>query len=79
MVDLKNIRVKHGMTQKQLSEKCGVVRQAITNIECGANLPSVKTAKAIGKILGFDWALFFDEKVILNGDGGDDDNERVSD
>ena len=59
MVDLKTIRAERGMTQEQLAEEVGVIRQTISNIECGVSLPSVETAKAIGKILEFDWAEFF--------------------
>lgn len=59
MVDLKTIRAERGMTQEQLAEEVGVIRQTISNIECGVALPSVETAKAIGKILEFDWAEFF--------------------
>ena len=66
MVDLKAERAKAGMTQEQLARECGVVRQAICNIECGLALPSIKTAKAIGKVLDLDWTSFYDEKVILN-------------
>ena len=67
MIDLKSIRLAHKMTQDELAEKVGVVRQHISNIECGLTKPSVKTAKAIGEILGFEWADFFsDEEVIIN-------------
>lgn len=59
MVDLKKIRTEKGMTQEQLAAEAGVIRQTISNIECGIALPSVETAKAIGNILDFDWAEFF--------------------
>lgn len=59
MIDLKKIRSDAGLTQDQLAERVGVIRQAISNIECGIAKPSVETAKAIGEILEFDWADFF--------------------
>lgn len=59
MIDLKKLRTEHGMTQEQLAEAAGVIRQTISNIECGLAKPSVETAKAIGKALEFDWADFF--------------------
>lgn len=59
MVDLKNIRLKHGMTQEQLAKKVGVVRTTISNIECGLMQPSVQTAKLIAKILDFNWTEFY--------------------
>lgn len=58
------------LTQEQLAEAVGLGRTAISNIECGISRPSVETAKAIGKVLEFDWTLFFDDKVILNGVDG---------
>jgi len=63
MIDLRKIREAAGMTQEQLAEKVGVIRQTISNIECGIALPSVPTAQAIGKVLEFDWADFFEDKV----------------
>lgn len=65
--DLKTIRLNHKMTQDELAEKVGVVRQNISNVECGLTKPSVKTAKAIAEVLGFEWTDFFsDKEVILN-------------
>lgn len=67
MLDLKKIREAAGMTQEQLAEKVGVIRQTISNIECGLALPSVPTAKAIAEVLEFNWADFFEEKVESGG------------
>lgn len=59
MIDLKKRREAAGMTQEQLAEKVGVVRQTISNIECGLSFPSVAVAQAIADILGFKWFDFF--------------------
>lgn len=59
MVDLKKLREDNGITQEQLAEKVGVIRQTISNIECGLSRPSVETAKAIGEVLKFNWVDFF--------------------
>lgn len=59
MFDLREIRINAGMTQDQLAEKVGVIRQTISNIECGISKPSVSTAQAIAQVLEFDWTLFF--------------------
>lgn len=59
MIDLKEVRESKGMTQQELADKCGVIRQTISNIECGLAKPSVPTAQAIGKTLDLDWSLFF--------------------
>lgn len=60
MVDLKKIRSEKGMTQEQLATAVGVVRQTISNIECGLALPSITNAQAIAQVLDFDWTNFFD-------------------
>ena len=59
MIDLKKARTEKGMTQEQLAEAVGVVRQTISNIECGLTLPSITNAQAIAQVLGFDWTKFF--------------------
>lgn len=59
MIDLKKERIKKGMTQEQLADEVGVIRQTISNIECGIARPSVETAQAIAKVLEFEWTLFF--------------------
>lgn len=59
MIDLKKARTEKGMTQEQLAEVVGVVRQTISNIECGLTLPSITNAQAIAQVLGFDWTNFF--------------------
>ena len=63
MLDLRKIREAAGMTQGQLAEKVGVIRQTISNIECGVALPSIPTAKAIAEVLEFNWIEFFEEKI----------------
>lgn len=59
MIDLKKIRKEKGYTQQQLADEVGVVRTVIANIELGNAKPSIKTAKKLGQILGFDWYAFF--------------------
>lgn len=67
MLDLKKIREAAGMTQEQLAEKVGVIRQTISNIECGLSMPSIQTAKAIAEVLEFNWAEFFEEDKAESG------------
>ena len=67
MVNLKKVREAAGMTQEQLAEKVGVIRQTISNIECGIALPSVPTAKAIATVLEFNWAEFYEEDKVESG------------
>lgn len=64
MFDLKKVRETAGMTQEALAEKVGVIRQTISNIECGIALPSVPTAKAIAEVLEFNWTEFFEDSGV---------------
>lgn len=61
MIDLKKVREEAGLTQEQLAAECNVIRQTISNIECGLSRPSVETAKLIAKVLGFSWTDFFSD------------------
>jgi len=64
---LKELRSESGnMTQEQLAKKVGISRTMITEIENGNANPSVKVAKKIAAVLGFNWTRFYD----------DDSNER---
>ena len=59
MIDLKKVRQDNGLTQTSLAKAAGVVRQTISNIECGINAPSVDLAKKLAEILGLNWTDFF--------------------
>lgn len=59
---LKEKRISKKLTQKELATLCGVKRTTITEIENGNSRPSIDTAKAIAKVLGFNWTKFFDDK-----------------
>lgn len=61
MVDLKKLREEANLTQQELADQVGVIRQTISNIETGVNNPSVSLAKRIASVLAFDWTNFFDE------------------
>ena len=61
MIDLRKVRQDNGLTQTSLAEAAGVVRQTISNIECGINAPSVGLAKKLAEILGLNWTDFFSE------------------
>ena len=59
MLDLKKERQSKGFTQDSLAEAVGVVRQTISNIECGLNRPSPELAIKIGEVLEIEWCKFF--------------------
>ncbi len=60
-MDLKTIRQDRKMTQLQLAQLSGCDRTMIGKIENGQYKPSVKLAKAIAGVLGFDWTLFYED------------------
>lgn len=70
MTVLRELRNNAAMTQKELAQRCGVVRQTISNIELGVTKPSVDLAKKIADVFGVEWPILFGEKVILNDEEG---------
>ena len=59
---LKELRKEsRDMTQKELAEKVGISRTMITEVENGNANPSVKVAKRIAAVLGFDWTRFYED------------------
>lgn len=56
---LRSYREQSGFTQENLAEKAGISRQMIGHLETGIANPSVKTARVIANILGFEWTLFY--------------------
>lgn len=59
MIDLKKERKSKGMTQQELADKCGVIRQTIAEYESGRIKPSVPVAIKLGDALGIEWSKFF--------------------
>lgn len=59
---LKKIRLDKGMTLQQLSEVVGVSWQALAYYERKERTPRPEIAIKIGKALGFDWTMFYEEQ-----------------
>lgn len=59
---LKQIRMQKKQTQEEISIKTGLSRASYSNIEIGVRRPSVKTAKKIASVLGFDWTRFYEDQ-----------------
>lgn len=66
---LVNLRTKKEMTQQQVADSACLKRAYYTQIETGDRNPSVKTAKRIASVLGFEWTLFFADicSIMLQG------------
>ena len=58
---LVDARTAAGMTQQQLADAVGCIRQNISNIELGVTLPSVPLAIRIGYVLGVEWPKLYYE------------------
>lgn len=61
MIDLRDIRKRHGLTLKQLGEQTGLSESYISMIENMERTPSVPAAKRIAAVLDFEWTRFFDK------------------
>ena len=55
---LREIRETKYSSQMQAAKAVGICPQMYNFIENGRRQPSVKTAKRIAAVLGFDWRLF---------------------
>ncbi|MCM3168994.1 helix-turn-helix domain-containing protein [Peribacillus frigoritolerans] len=53
-------RNKVNLTQDEVATQANIKRPYYTQIESGVRSPSVKVAKEIAEIIGFDWTLFFE-------------------
>jgi len=47
-----DLREKHGLTQAQLAERCGIDQGDVSRIESGNGNPTVKTIGALARALG---------------------------
>lgn len=54
-----NIRDQLGMSQNDVAKKAGIPRSTYAGYELGRRDPTVKNAKAVASVLGFDWTIFF--------------------
>lgn len=51
---IKELRIKHGLTQKQLAEIAKISNSYLCDIEVGRTNPSLKTLEKICKAFDFD-------------------------
>lgn len=49
---VKEYRIKHGLTLQEMADKCGVALQTIFNIENGRGKPTCKTIAKVNKVVG---------------------------
>ena len=58
-MDLKRKRLEADLTMKQVGLAAGIAESTYSLIEAGKRRPSPEVAQKLGKILGFDWTLFY--------------------
>ena len=66
---LKAKREAAGLTQRQLADLVGVTDQTISNIERGATMPTLDTARALARVLGIPVEGLFAPDVPTEGVG----------
>lgn len=52
-----DLREKHGLTQRQLAERCGIDQGDISRIERGSTSPTARTLQRIAEVLDADVRL----------------------
>ena len=63
--NIKRIRIKRNMTQKELGEKLGgISQQQIGQWETGKVNPKIETIQKIAHALNVDWNIFITENYI---------------
>lgn len=58
---LTELREAQGLTHNDVAVNANIARVTYTQIELGLRNPSVKTAKRIANVLGFEWTNFFNQ------------------
>ncbi len=53
---------KSGLTQKELGDKIGVTRQAITHIESGTQNITIETLEKVARALNYDFRIELKQK-----------------
>lgn len=60
-MNLKEKRIKKGMTQQEVADSVGIAKSTYCLIEQGKRSTRVKTAKRIAKVLKFKWTEIYEE------------------
>ena len=63
---IKELRERHGLTQKELAEKLGVSAQAVSKWENNVNQPDVSTIRKLCAIFGISVDEFLQESIPQN-------------
>lgn len=69
MSKIRRLRLKRGMTMKQLGERVGKSEACICLYETGGRTPPVKVAKKLAAALGCVWEELYEEDEIADETG----------
>lgn len=62
MIDLKKMRVRKKLLQKELANAVGIAPPYYSMIEAKKRTPSIKIVKKLAQVLDFPWEDFFSEE-----------------
>ena len=62
-IRIRELRLSHGLSQDELGRKVNLSQKAITTYERETREPSIKTIKALAKVLGVSVEALFGEKA----------------
>lgn len=57
---LRKLRVEKKLSEMDVAREAGISQPFYHTIETGQRSPSIRTAKAIATVFGFDWTRFFE-------------------
>lgn len=60
-MNLKEKRIKKGMTQQEVADAVGITDMAVSYYESGQRIPKPTMAKKLGELLDFDWTELYEE------------------
>ena len=66
MINLKRLRLKKKLLQKDLANSIGIAPPYYSMIEGKKRTPSIRVAKKLGQILDFSWEDLFSEEKANN-------------
>lgn len=60
---LRKKRMDAHLSEAETARRAGIAQPFYHNIEMGTKNPSVRTAKKIAAVLGFNWGAFFPDEM----------------
>lgn len=61
------VELRGDRSQQKVADEIGIAQSTYASFETQARRPSVRTAKRIAQVMGFDWTRFYDETAPSGG------------